>query len=963
MSKNDLVPIQTNADNNRITISVSETGKGKVYTYGFREMQISIEDLGTIMNRFSVSGSIYKDGHRKSENIIRGSNIILIDCDEPGQAEAVESKIKHYDYVKAPSASNSEEKPYKWHYAIPVQKSLSIYPAAFRWQIEEFFRQVDITNDMIDTTGSYDIARQFAPASIGMSIEAADELLDINNGDFQVPVSDPPKELCSPAAKSLSLKIEGKQTDTLPSEHLWFQGNAITYNEAIQAVKEAYESREKQEDQINVSGFGCPHNNHKHEGDVSRGYGFAFIGKMDIVIVKCTGNCCKDNSYFMIPEPLTEVKADKLTEAKVTPVHPSDFKEMVKNRVHQLQPRFKFGENMMSGFFYYGATYNECFYRNKNELSPMRFAVPAPTGSAKSVSAKLYLFIIAMMGYSGLLVVGKVKNAIDAVQEINDMAGKKIAACIFSVSNEHPDCNERVDLDDLQNYPIAVITHNMFLHRSNSMDNIDLLKNYSGKQRESVIIDEHIDFKRTVSFTTEELRESIGLVKNISGWDNIEKVFETILESEHIQGISTAKHPQISRIMKDGIKRLRAGDGYVGMKKDRRDEEREAKDRDWMIRLMDRVAYIFDNKSNMIIKQGKYTSYSDNEDLTNKFGSVVILDATADASPIYRAHLMNRDDINQIEMPVGIRNYQNATLHVCHDKQRRQSKAQLVAVAKEKKTLKSIVDSYLSALYPLVSDGSKLLVVTFKDIEEVFRSRCQDDNIVFIHWGIHEGTNAYSHFSKVAAIGWFRKSKRKYHEDLDAVLDDANDYCAVTSSRDSDVNMMITGGLAADFVQGFNRSRSRVAIDEEGNCAPVDFYMFDDGSHDSPISIITKEMPGINMVDWEPAEAYPITKSTISDQRAERIVKWLQQQASGAMINAKSVIRHFDGTNSKVTEKNFKDVTHSKLFKMLLDDADIIMRITRGRYGGTFFDIPEGFEKKLETDMEDDKAINNLLFN
>ncbi len=934
----------------------------KVYTFGFSEKTTeSLEHLAETANRYSISGPVYREGHRSASNIAKGSNVILIDCDELGQAEAVEKHIKNYDYVKVPSASNSAVKPYKWHFIIPTQESLSIYPAAFKWQVEQFFRQVDITDNMIDTTGSYDIARQFAPASIGMSEDEADQLIDINNADLQVPIVEAPQELCTAAAKSLSIKIKGKRVDTLPSGHLWFDGNAISYFDAIKAVTEAYESRENQEDKINVSGFGCPYDNHDHEDDVSRGYGFAFMGQQDVVMVKCTGNACKDQPYFMIPEPLPELKADKYIDAKVEPIHPNDFRDMVKERVLHLQPKFQFGENMMSGFFYYGATYNECVFRNKNDLPPIRLALPAPTGAVKSVSAKLYLSKSAMMGYSGLLVVGKVRNAIDAVQEINDMAGKNIAACVFTVSSKHPDCDERVELNELQNYPITVITHNMFLLRSNSMDNIELLKNYDDRSRDCVIIDEHIDFKRTVSFSSEELVEAIGLVKNIKGWSNIEKVFKTIIESDQKSTIDKAEHPQISQIMNAGIQSLKRGDGYVGMKKDRRDEERESKDRDWIIRLMDRVSYVF-GKTNMIITSGKYTFYSVNEDLTNKFGSVVILDATAEASPIYRAHLENRNDINQIEMPTGIRNYQNATLHICSDKQRRQSKGQLVDAAKAKKTLNLIVDSYLTALYPLVADGSKLLVVTFQAIEEIFRSRCKDDNIVFIHWGEHEGRNDFSDFTKAAAIGWFRKSKRKYYEDLDAILDDTGNYRSVTSSMDADVNTMIVGGLAADFVQFFNRTRSRVAVDEDGNCAPVDFYMFDDASHDNPVSIIEKEMPGIKIADWEPVEAYPITKNTVADGRSERIVKWLQNQP-GSIISSKSIIEHFDGTNSKITDKNFKDVTNCKLFKILLDDADIIMRIKRGRYGGIFFDIPEGFEKKLETDVEADKKIRSILFN
>lgn len=51
------------------------------------------KELLTKMNRFSISGPVYKKGHRKTENLLKGSYFILIDCDEPGQAEIVESKL------------------------------------------------------------------------------------------------------------------------------------------------------------------------------------------------------------------------------------------------------------------------------------------------------------------------------------------------------------------------------------------------------------------------------------------------------------------------------------------------------------------------------------------------------------------------------------------------------------------------------------------------------------------------------------------------------------------------------------------------------------------------------------------------------------------------------------------------------------------------------------------------------
>ncbi len=940
---------------NEIIISTSKNGQGKIYTYDFSEKKVSLEELGEVANRFSISGPIYKDGHRKAENITKGSSIILIDCDEPGQAETVEGKLDYYDYMKVPSASNLKH-PYKWHFIIPTQNPLSVFPAAMRWQVEQFLGQIGIADDMIDTTGSYDIARQFAPASIGMTLVEADELSEVHHSDMELraPVSESPIEYCTNAAKSKDINIKGIKASKLPAEHLWFKGNAITYADAVKAVRVAYESRENPDDSVIVSGFGCPHDNQDHTGDRTIGYGFAFIGDYGDVVVKCTGNCCKSQPYFKIPESIEEVKATKFIDAKTDPIDPTNFAEMTKQRIRHLEPQFEFGKNMLQGFAFYGATYNECVYRNRNNLSPMRHTIPAATGSGKSVSAKLYLSEIAQMGYSGLLIVKKVDNAIQTVKEINEMTGATTAACIYTVSRDNADSDERVHIDELQTYRIAVISHSMFLSRSHTQKDIHLIRDFNDCQRDCVIIDEQIDFSRTISFSTDELKAGIGLVHNIQDWNKIDDALSTLLNNEKHSELDTSGYPDLSRQMREGINKLRRGLGYVGTKKDRRFEDREAEDRDWMKRLLDRIAIVF-SYSNIITNQGKIRYYSTSQDLTSQFGSVVILDATAKALPLYRSHMQNRDDILMYELPEKIRDYKNVTLHVCKNKHYRQSNDKLVLQAKASQTIGQIVDHYLELFYTLTADGSKLLVVTFKDIEEIFRTGCRDDNIEFIHWGQHEGTNDYSSFGKAAAVGWYRKSKRKYLQDIDAVNDAISDYSPFSNSVLSDAAAMIRGGLGADFVQFFNRTRSRIAIDKDGNCAPTDFYIFDDLSSDSPIPIIQKEMPGIQTVDWKPARSYPVAPKNRVEDRSDKIVEWFLAQPNST-IRSESVLQHF-----ALTKKNMKDTCTSKYFQALRDEADRTMRTKRGRTGWTVFDIPERFDSPLETDIVDQKKMRQFI--
>ena len=407
---------------------------------------------------------------------------------------------------------------------------------------------------------------------------------------------------------------------------------------------------------------------------------------------------------------------------------------------------------------------------------------------------------------------------------------------------------------------------------------------------------------------------------------------------------------------------MKSGKGYVGNSKDRKNKDRESADRDWVIRVLDRFVHVLSHGNMVTRGKGDVIVFSMNEDLTNKFGSVAILDATAEATPLYLSHGKNRDDLELLKMPEGIRSYANTTLHVCTDKNRRQSAHQLNTVAIEDKTIDAIVDNYLENLYPLTADGSKLLVCTFMAIEEIFRTRCKDKKITFIHWGEHDARNDFSHYTKVAAIGWFRKSRLKYYQDIDAILNDTGGYVPVFGTIQDDISRMITGGVAADFVQLFNRSRSRVCIDKEGNCKTADFYMFDDESADYPIDIIEAEMPNLKTEAWEPTIAYPIVKDlSLPEERAEEVVSWMQKQP-GSTLDRKSIMIKYGWTEDQVRKLTAKS---NKMFHKLLTDADVTMRTKKGRYGGTFFDIPQYLNEPLETEKESanklQKAVKKIL--
>ncbi len=902
-------------------VSISKTGQGKVYTYGFTVKELTLQELASIANRYSISGSAYEDGHRRSSNVVKGSNMILIDCDEPGQAEDVEKKLQHYDYVKVPSASNLKS-PYKWHYFIPTQEPLSVYSGAYRFQVQQFFNQVGITDEMIDVTGSYDIARQFAPAMF----EGADDLVEINDTSLNVPVVESPKELCNEAVQSITLDIEGLAVQELPSGHLWYQGRAITYAEVVKALTGT--------DNVVVSGFGCPHNN-SHSLDNRRGYGFGYLQDGEVVI-KCSGNACKDDPYFVVPY----VQEDDTIEARPTrdkPVDPDEFAELMRQRLLGLNKEFYVSEKMMDAFFQYGAIYNEVVNANQNDTA-MRYVVPASTGSGKTVSVKLYMAEISKLGLSGLLVVSEVATAREAVNEINELAGCNIAGYYASEDNGE---EFRFELDELPE--IAVITHSLFIQRSDSGKDIDLIRKYQGNQRDLVAIDERIDLIKLVSFGTDEIPELTAILRrdNKLEWiaGRLDRFNDIVFK--HLAN-ATAKYSDVFEEIHQGLYEqvvslvydLDAGMYNISprIRKRKNDSENE---RRTVINLLDRLAFVIDSR-HAYTKEGNNTVLHRSVDLSGAFGSVAILDATANVNPLYDFVAGNRKDTVRMKR-VDTRTYEPVQLHICNHTGLTQSKTGLYT---EPKKLNEIVDLYLKLIGDaLVMANDKMLVVTYKDLVPLFKERSPYDNVKFIHWGSSaaRGSNEYSDFNKAMAIGWFRRPLHYYTGSILSIVDyDA--YRATTGSVMGDANHLQNMLIIDDIIQFFNRIRCRVPVGEDGGCAITDLYMFTGRSKQIPILIeqsIGKEMPGIQFKEWKPTDVKLPQKKLQTITRIENVVEWmLSKNGEYDYIGATTIAEQFGLTKSQ-TDK----MTRNPYFVSYTEELGIV-KVKDGRK--VLFKLPEG---------------------
>ena len=721
--------------------SKSLPGNPKAFTHGFEPATIETFDaLIGIANRYSISASKYKDGHRAAANIIAGGNIILIDCDAPGQAEAVESKIRPYDYIKVPSASNCEETPYKWHFFIPTQTPLSVSPAAMKFQVEQFFQQVGITNDMIDTTGSYDIARQFAPASIKMDPDEADDLSEINETDLQVPIVDAPEELCNNASKSVTANIKGVITEKLPVSHLWYKGKAIAYADAITAVEEAYRTRESDDDKVRVSGFGCPHDNHDHTGDRTRGYGFAFIAEDGSVVIKCTGNSCKDHPYSVVPRfaPIVFKKVKKYNKSKAPKLVLSFEKHWIDNLHNVSSPALL--QNWENNF----KAFDEIIDRNKSAKPSKKICCPSPTGSGKTQQVIHKAISLYGSDVASLIVVMRTEDADLIAEQIAESSSFDYVSVYHSKEVSKKGVKNRYDAQCL------VITHEMFKRHQDTLT----------QGRDLIVIDEAIDVITHYQIDMQDIEQMIKIVEtkqklNYAGrkdevlqsearilYDILNIQFKAMKQSsktfvgtrpnpvaEEDSILKTLQFKQIKKLLEDPS--VKPSSILTGHYNDNIDNAIKKK----LIDICDNIKYFFSQFA-FLTKNGYQVAWSTAKELIPD-KSVVVMDATAAVNKAYEFYSRYQPEKLEVLTPIECRDYITVILHTARTNTGRSTilAKELSKSDKEKhKSVKTIIDMVMKD----TKAGDDILIVTFKELEPMLETfiNAIDDRKIRVDIGV-----------------------------------------------------------------------------------------------------------------------------------------------------------------------------------------------------------------------------------
>lgn len=263
------------------------------------------------------------------------------------------------------------------------------------------------------------------------------------------------------------------------------------------------------------------------------------------------------------------------------------------------------------------------------------------------------------------------------------------------------------------------------------------------------------------------------------------------------------------------------------------------------------------------------------ENLINKLGVSVVLDATAVVNEYYK--LANRflGHVGFVIAP-QIRKYKNLTINKAIGF--KQSRAAIYN-QKSAEEMQSTAKSYASYVTNELGDNDDILIICHKGFRSALEKQVNDNRVKFTHWGNHVGINDWSHCNKVILIGWPTRNPVDYISTINSSLDSV-----LLTSRHLDDDLIekfeITQ-LADDIIQGLMRSQARVIATADSDCKETSFYLFyDDKDKDKKVlELVESQFPEATLVNWKPNGTPMPKKKGKKNKNADRVIELLMEKS------------------------------------------------------------------------------------
>lgn len=515
-------------------------------------------------------------------------------------------------------------------------------------------------------------------------------------------------------------------------------------------------------------------------------------------------------------------------------------------------------------------TFNQCIELNKKNES-INLVVSPQTGSSKTLAAKMYVSLLK--NESSIIVVPRVSDAISIAKDVNKWSGnRKYCRCHYLVNKDNPKSPLHILKEELQKYRSIVITHSMFkyINQANEKES-NHFQLYNQKNRDLTIIDEriylHNSYKATLfevenllQFILElhnflkglgelkELKYFIEATKEISNvlssikkyvFDDFEE-YKLYISYESTDGYSIDEETIVNiqqKLKKAHTLFKRLKEPIIGNKLFKKEDTAKWKK---SLMILESLRKIFKNGF-MYLKQGNNKYLSTVENIENKFGSSVTLDATAKINMYYQIKASYGSKKTQLIETTNPKIYTNATIHL--KKGQYQSRS---AIFKNSNHTE-IAEKYLTLVNDIIrGTKEKILVVTYKKFKDILEGFNNNPHILFTNWGNHTGKNEWNKCENIIIIGW------QFYQDIDYYSNFLSAASSVENAGDEHYKRTLIKRkfkitqVADDLIQATNRINIRNVIDNNGNCPKCNIYLFyaDADEYNEIIDIFITQFPG-----------------------------------------------------------------------------------------------------------------------
>lgn len=527
---------------------------------------------------------------------------------------------------------------------------------------------------------------------------------------------------------------------------------------------------------------------------------------------------------------------------------------------------------------------------NNSSINPFKPSVvlPLPTGSGKTEGTCVYAALQATTNAErngnpvGVLIITRlIRDAERIVATINSIAGRSVAV------TSHTDA--KLKAADMAGADILVITHAAFMRScwafgAGDKSRWDTLHSWNGGNRHLVVVDEALlnsvshhkvtskDIERVLRAIPHEERDKFsGAIDTLTRLQRyLDKQEQKHLPGEDqtvpLWGQGSPRHAAEIEALRDAL-------GHSDF-----DPELFVEDAGYNVSvvlealqvMLEEFAYYHRSGAQHTLNSARYL-------VPKGMPGVLVLDATARSNMTYE---LLGGGVMVADVPPGIRNYDNVTLHVART-------ASGMGKTKMDKAKQTRLPRLAAELTKELGNDRKVFLCVHKCAKDLSLIYSTDTMPLRVgYWGAVDGSNEWADCDVAVIFGLFWQDPTRPINNVFAIdgPKDASWLKAPRHGSHEDILSVISQkDVAASVIQAVNRICIRRVIDQQGRCAKGDIYIVlpKDWRGDAILQDIHANMPGLKQVDWDFEPDGPKVYAPRNNSVAQAIIELMRTREPG----------------------------------------------------------------------------------